>query len=65
MEIRITKKQNMVVDGVKYKAKAQSSCEGCAFRYGDLAAACTAAPCGPVLRDDGYSVVFIKKKDLK
>lgn len=66
MEIRITKKQNMVVDGVKYKAYvAQDSCVGCAFHGGKYTGACREAPCIRDMRGDKRSVIFIKKKDLK
>lgn len=61
MEIRVTKKQNMVVDGVKYKAETNDSCEGCAFQD-KMHVACGRAPCGPTLRDDERSVVFVIKK---
>lgn len=67
MEIRITKKQNVVVDGVKYKAKnSYGGCAGCAFRR-EVASACDAAPCANHARDDKREVIFVvkKKKDLK
>lgn len=62
MEIRVTKKQNMVVDGVKYKAKtSDGGCEGCAFRYNSTSA-CDAAPCAPHNRDDSRDAIFVIKK---
>ena len=61
--VRVTKKENVVVDGVKYKAKTAKSarigdtCELCAFR--NRSAACT--PCEAPDRKDGRNVYFIVK----
>lgn len=68
MEIRVTKKQNIVVDGVKYKAKevGHGVCTGCAFDPGPMAETCRAVRdtdvCTSTYRADGRSVVWVKKE---
>lgn len=70
MEIRVTKKQNVVVDGVKYKAvptdefDADDPCTVCHLHrkhFNNTKAACSSAPCGSPDRDDNRDVVFIRK----
>lgn len=62
MNIKITKKQNVVVDGVKYVTDRVDGyrCTHCAF---DMAMhmVCEVAPCGTGERRDGRSIIFIKK----
>ena len=62
MDIKITKKQNVKVDGVKYVAKPFDECAECAFNPGrELADVCTQVPCGQAEREDGRSVIFVRK----
>lgn len=62
MEIKVTKKQNVKVDGVKFKAQEQASCtcHGCAFDK-DLTEVCDYAPCQSHTRGDGMDVIFVRK----
>ncbi len=73
MDVRITKKGNVVVDGVKYKAipaprNAGSVCAHCAFD--ELREACDPAPCTSTRRSlAGYAlhrqgVIFVRKGTL-
>lgn len=62
MEIKITKKQNVKVDGVKYVAKAYEGCAGCAFQPIEMDSACREAPCSSGRLLDGLSVIFVKKE---
>lgn len=61
MDIKVTKKQNVKVDGVKYKAVLGDSCIGCAFDRGPHFEVCGPAPCQARSRDDGREVIFVKK----
>lgn len=61
-DIKITKKQNVKVDGVKFKAVPYTGCVDCAFdKIGD---ACEVAPCPAYQREDGLSVIFMKKEQV-
>ena len=60
MTIKITKKQNVTADGVKYLAKPDRNYSLCAFN--SLARICISAPCITVDRADNTSVIFIKKE---
>lgn len=59
MNITITKKQNVKIDGVKYKAKRQLDCNGCAFDHRDEKF-CRPMPCRAQMRADEHSVIFVK-----
>ena len=66
MSIKMTKKGNAKLDGVKYKAVPGTTCEGCAFY--ELPLDCDYALCTSRMRNaDGYthqcvSVIFVKKE---
>lgn len=64
MEIKITKKQNVIVDGVKYKAVLDGTscggCKDCAFDTPEMQEPCRKAPCELNLRNDSRDVIFIK-----
>lgn len=68
MEIRVTKKQNIVVDGVKYKAKPvpPGTCRGCAFYGPEGRETCRRVGdkdvCDFHSRTDYQSVVWVKKE---
>lgn len=62
MDIKVTKKQNVKVDGVKYKAVLGGTCTGCAFDDTAPHEACGRAPCHASSRDDGREVIFVKKE---
>lgn len=68
MEIRVTKKQNIVVDGVKYKAKPvpPGTCRGCAFYGPERRETCPKVGeekvCTSITRTDDQSVVWVKKE---
>jgi hypothetical protein len=61
--VRITKKENVVVDGVKYKAitapsnERSDTCVRCAFRN-ESHRLCGRVNCIPWYRKDGRSVYF-------
>lgn len=57
MDIKITKKQNVKVGGVKYVAKPFQGCAGCAFDNPTFREACGQVHCA-----DGRSVIFVKKE---
>lgn len=66
MDITITKKQNVIVDGVRYQAKpTQGYCMGCAFNPHEFDIACDVAPCTKPRRTDNKDVIFIKKESKK
>lgn len=59
------RQRKIVVNGVKYKAKPQQGCNGCAF---GVAANCAqpvdhygSSLCASSYRDDGVSIIWIKK----
>lgn len=68
--VKMTKRGNVRVDGVKYKAVEHNNCRGCAFSrdHGEPSyePACRYSSCGPMSRDvEGYrlrskSVIFVK-----
>lgn len=63
-DFRVTKKQNVVVDGVKYKAKPSGSCDACVLKsskYDGVTFRCNSAPCLESERVDGRRVIFVKK----
>jgi hypothetical protein len=64
MNIKITKKGNVKVDGTKYVFKVGGRCGDCAFEHNERV--CDAAPCAPNgRRDAGWSPEdghFIKKE---
>lgn len=66
MNVTVTKKQNVVVDGIKYKAVGLTltkGCRECAFYGGGpLENVCTLAPCTAMARQDCHSVIFVKDK---
>lgn len=68
MEIKVTKRGNVVVDGVKYIAKratpTQGYCKGCAFYELE---SCAAFPCSGARRPPNFKlpdqeVIFVKKE---
>lgn len=63
MKFKLTKKQNVVLDGVKYKAVAHTStghaCRQCALDQ--EVDACVLTPCQAHHRADGREVIFIRK----
>ena len=64
MNIKITKKQNVKIDGVKYVAvTARPDCTGCAFEFTPNMSVCKHIPCCPVIREDGREVIFIRAQD--
>jgi hypothetical protein len=59
MTIEVTKKQNIRIDGVKYKAVASDgTCMGCDLYEGS----CFAVPCVPPDRMDSRHVIFVRKE---
>ena len=64
MVIKITKKQNVKVDGVKFVAVPQRDCRGCAFKAGGYEQVCTAVKCGATERADNTSVIFIRTEKM-
>jgi hypothetical protein len=50
MNIKITKKGNVKVDGTKYVFVRGGICEDCAFSRGTPV--CQAAPCSPLVREE-------------
>lgn len=62
MDVKVTKKQNVKVDGVKYVPQEQrGTCLGCAFDRAHMRAACNLAPCTG--REDSREVIFVLKAD--
>ena len=63
---QVTKKGNIIIDGVKYKAKnviRAGHCDGCALeKEGRLSDFCNASPCLPFERQDGREVIFVEAK---
>lgn len=62
---QVTKKENIIIDGVKYKAKdviRDGQCDGCALEKEVTAAFCNASPCLPFERQDGREVIFVEAK---
>lgn len=63
---QVTKKGNIIINGVKYKAKnviRAGHCDGCALkRKGRLSDFCDALPCLPSDRQDGREVIFVEAK---
>ena len=60
------RQRKIVVNGVKYKAKPQDGCNGCAFGAVTGCACLPVDPHGDALcasryRDDGVSIIWIKK----
>ena len=60
MNITITKKQNIRIDGVKYKAQEYLHKTGCTPCILSLKDRCHAVPCSPGERTDGKNVIFVK-----
>jgi len=65
MKVKITKRGHVKVDGVKYKARAARSCDGCAFHPPQFDEACQAAPCCAIHRGSAWAhpahpVIFVK-----
>ena len=52
---------NELTIGVKLVAVAQVGCDGCALR--DLPEACMSAPCTPLDREDGRSIIWVEKSE--
>lgn len=64
MKVKITKKENVKVDGVKYLAvPAHPSCLGCAFEFAPNMSVCRHTPCVPEARADGRNVIFIQAQE--
>jgi len=63
---QVTKKDNVIIDGVKYKAKnviRAGHCDGCAFEIeGRLSDFCGASPCVSFDRQDSREVIFVEAK---
>jgi hypothetical protein len=62
MTLKITKKQNVILDGMKYVAKEYVDCNQCAFTKIGL---CGEIPCMPHRRHDEQEVHFVFKGPVK
>ena len=60
MNITVTKKQNIKIDGVKYKAQKYLHKTGCTPCALNLKGRCHVVPCSPGERTDGKNATFVK-----